>query len=837
MSVKRGRDIALAENKITNPAPLGSVQDENTDTTNIIDDAFSVTNGFTFQPLSAFSSYYGNSGVVEDKSISRFMAKPFEIAAGSFSLTDTATTFNTWDFPYSLLSNTLYHRKLQGYLGFRGTLCVKLQVNAERFQCGRYMVCAVPMGGAPFTTKMLDYFDIHAATLVQRTQLPHTEIDLATQTSCELRLPFLQTADFYSIPRMQATGPDPYDGRSVNWMIRVFPYSKLDSVSGSTTCKYTLWAHYEDVELLGQAIPVELQSGSKTPSEKEAESMGVGPMQSTAVKISKAASYLTPVPVIGAFASQLGWVSDIVANVASVFGWSKPSNLEQQHRFKITNAQYATNVDNIDMSLPLSLSVKNSVKTMSLGMTDQDEMDFTYLAGIPCWQETATWSTSQSEDSQITFLKVSPYCNSSYGAGVFQSIIGGNFFSHLTPAQYLGTKFQLWRGSIIFKFKFVKTEFHSGRLSFDFNPKTAGDIPRLVPDSVAPYVYRDIVDIRTLTEYTVEIPYISDVPYCTTDMSQTSLENYFGNLDVRVIDPLVAPDSVPSSIKILIEVSLGKDAEFAVVNVKGTNTLPKIELQSGLTRSTVIGGSQPKTYQLDTSQMAIGERVSSLRTLLKRFEPLYRERGALPTGSVFTSIFPFGAQYVSNSPGIYFGTNNDLYSELTFMYAFSRGGVRFKFANALNEERSVIAKYFYCGTAYNVASVYNVSTTPNPNVWAQDDVFMRNANYVIETVSPSKWMEVSVPQYSRAHSRCNLIYSFGEGTGASDSLRTRPSHVGLTDNMFLQVSEYLPSAINSASWSTRPPLNLSVFRSGAEDTNFSCFVSIPPMRVFGIGAL
>jgi hypothetical protein len=765
------------------------------------------------------------------------MAKPFEIQAGSFTLSDNPTTFTSWDFPYSLLSNPLYHRKLQGYLGFRGTLCIKLQVNAERFQCGRYMVVAVPTGGAPFTTKILDYFDIHAATLVQRTQLPHTEIDLATQTSCELRLPFLQTADFYSIPRMNATSPSPYDGRATNWLVRIVPYSNLQSVSGSTTCKFTLWAHYEDVELLGQATPVELQSGAKTPSEKEAQSMGVGPVQSTAMKVSKAASYLTPVPVIGAFASQLGWISDIIGNVASVFGWSKPMNLEQQHRFKVTNAQFATNVDNVDMSLPLSLSVKNSVKTIPLGMVEHDELDFAYLAGIPSWQQTLTWSTGQAEDVSIGSFKASPYCVPSYLTGVYTSVVGGQTFSHLTPAQYLGTKFQLWRGSVIFKFKFVKTEFHSGRLSFDFNPKTAGDIYRNVPDSIAPYVYRDIVDIRSLTEYTVEIPYISDVPYCTTDLSGYSLDNAFGMLDIRIIDPLVAPDTVPQSIKILVEVSMGKDFELAVVNVKGTNTLPSIELQSGLTLSTVIGGAKPKTYQLETSQLAIGERISSLRTLLKRFEPLYIEKPNLENGAVFTSIYPFGACYVDDTPSIYFGSNNDLYTELAHIFAFSRGGVRFKIGNAKNEERSVVAKLFYCGIDYSVGQIQTTGTVPVPNVWAQDDVFLRNANYVVETISPSKWIEVSIPQYSRAHSRSNLVYSSANGVGSSDALRARPSLTGLTDNMFLQVSEYLPSATNSAAWSTRPPLILSLFRAGAEDTNFSCFVSIPPMRVFGIGAL
>ena len=43
-------------------------------------------------------------------------------------------------------------------------------------------------------------------------------------------------------------------------------------------------------------------------------------------------------------------------------------------------------------------------------------------------------------------------------------------FMEMVPAAYCASMFAYWRGSVDFVFKFVKTDFHSGRLMFVFNP-------------------------------------------------------------------------------------------------------------------------------------------------------------------------------------------------------------------------------------------------------------------------------------------------------------------------------------------------------------------------------
>jgi len=775
--------------------------------------------------VSQFDNYFSHSSSVESDSIIRYLSKPFEIKVGQFSLGDTATTFTTNLFPYDFLSNTIYHRKVQGFLGFRGTLVLRLQVNGERFQQGRYMLCAVPLGGFTSENKAVDYFNCHAHTLVQRSQLPHAEIDIATQTACELRLPYTMVYDFYSLQLM----PDAF--RDVEYYVKIFPYAPLTTGTGSPNAKFTLWAHYEDVELVGQALPVELQSGrakvkskntmrGANPSEREAKSAGVGPIESMAMKVSKASSYLNAVPFISQFTAPVKWAADITANVASVFGWSAPANLEPQHRFKITNAQYATNVNKVDMSLPLSLDVNASVVAKPEGPVAEDEMDVAYMASIFSYQDQFQWVTGAAEDTRLAIYPVGLW-----PVGAITTTHGGSDFLNLTPAQYLGTMFANWRGSVVFRFKFVKTEFHSGRISFDFNPETRDYISAAITDSVAPYVYRDIVDIRDITEYTLEIPYICNAPYLSTDINNTQT-NKFGTLEIRVIDPLVAPDSVTQGITVLVEMALGKDAEFAVFANQYKITAPEFQLQSGEFK--VIGGMQRRTAQLETSSLAIGEKITNLRTLVKRFVPYSKtpsSTGAICTIAPFSSsLCPFAGGFVS------FVNVPDLYSSLSQVFAFSRGGVRLKISSRNSSIGPVIVKYFYSPIGYDVEDVVVNATVPEPNFWTGDYNFMNYANYVIENLSDFKMVEVSVPQYSKVHSRANIAYYTGTNYPMTRSQR------GLTCDTFVQVGAFNPD-LGPAGVEAAAPVKIDVLRAGAEDTNFSFFVSIPPYATSQYGGV
>lgn len=789
-------------------------------TTQYIEDE-TVAVAHNVEVIDQFAQYFSQSSSSESDSIIRYLSKPCEMQVGQFSIGDLATTFATTKYPYDFMSKTMYHRKIQGFLGFRGTLVLRLQVNAERFQQGRYMLCAVPMGGFTSENKAVDYFNRHAHFLVQRSQLPHAEIDIATQTACELRLPYAMAYDFYSFQLM----PDVF--KDIEYYVKIFPYQRLATGTGGNTAKYTLWAHYENIELIGQALPVELQSGraavkssakGKTNySEKEAERAGVGPVQSMATKISKAASYLNAVPFINEFSAPVKWAADITANVASVFGWSAPANLEPQHRFKITNAQYATNVNKVDMSLPLSLDVGAAVVAKPEGPVAEDEMDIAYLASILSWQNTYAWPASSAEDTQIARLAVGLWPIGTPST----TIHGAESFRNLSPAQFVGTMFANWRGSVVFRFKFVKTEFHSGRLSFEFNPETRDYITPIggITDDLAPYVYREVVDIRNLTELTLEIPYICNAPYLTTDWENTQT-NKFGTLDIRVIDPLVAPDAASQTIYMIVEAALGKDAEFAVFANLLKITAPEFQLQSGEFK--VLGGMTRRKAQVETACLAMGEKITNLRTLVKRFVPYVKtpDAGAVCTIAPFSSyVCPFAGGFVS------FTANPDLYSALCQIYAFSRGGVRLKISSRNNAIGPVIIKLYHCTEGYDVEDVVVNSNIPEPNIWTSDYNFMNYANYVIENLSDFKMAEVSVPQYGKVHSRPSVSYSTGVNYPMTRSQR------GLTSNTFVQVGAFNPD-LTAAGLGEAASVKIDVMRAGAEDTNFSYFVSIPPYAIY-----
>jgi len=57
-----------------------------------------------------------------------------------------------------------------------------------------------------------------------------------------------------------------------------------------------------------------------------------GVVSTVASGVSKIAGALSGVPVVGSIAGSVGWLSDIVSNVASVFGFSRPTSIKENIR-------------------------------------------------------------------------------------------------------------------------------------------------------------------------------------------------------------------------------------------------------------------------------------------------------------------------------------------------------------------------------------------------------------------------------------------------------------------------------------------------------------------------
>lgn len=492
----------------TQTEPMGT--DEVVNTTNFHNDA-GMRSATIVNPKDLAPVFYKDPENLEATSLAFYLGRPIVIQQGQLDINDTPTIFNAMAMPQFMLTKAIYADKPRGRQGFRATMVFRLVVNAERFHQGRYMLTYCPLGGARYgiAQKGNAWVNKHSAYLRQRSQLPKVEFDLNCDSEVTLRVPYASVNDFY-----QFSWANGSTGIGTWGVLRLFPYVNLALSGGSSNCDYTIYGHFEDIEFVGFSdTQIVAQSGNPFQSSvtkrssvtaNEAKKNGVGPIQSVATSVGKIARYLAPVPVLTNFAGTAAWASDIVANVASVFGWSAPLNVEKVSRMMITNYAYYSNVNKVDNSLPLSMTTDNEVVVApGFSSTDDDELDLVRMASIPAHYATVSWPTSSTVGSTLSLYTILP--SNFYSAHVFQT----QTYINYTPLAYVAKFFNEWRGSIVFKIKIVKTEFHSGRLAFAYFPPGYSSSNLAATD----YLHRDIVDIRMHSEITLTIPYSAPTTY------------------------------------------------------------------------------------------------------------------------------------------------------------------------------------------------------------------------------------------------------------------------------------------------------------------------------------
>lgn len=813
-SVTQGGEPSGSSNLYPNTDQVGEGKADVSATTQFISDK-NVVSATTMLPTQINSLVYNSSMDLASQDIKTFLAKPAILLSGSFTTTDTISTFSDINNPFDnfVQSANILKPKLEGFLGFRATTVYKLVVNANRFQQGRYNMCYVHLGGADGTSKTNNWANDHIATLVQRTTLPHVELDLCCDTEAILRIPYNSAMNFYPLQNFSNTGID-----NGAWgILNIYPYVPLAAATGNLTAGFVLYSWFEDVELIGSVVP---QSGRvsmskksrKNETEVEQDSVNIGPVSGALIKVRDASSLLAQVPLLSSYATSVSWISDILASSAKVFGWSKPVILSPSTRVTQNYLPYVASTDGPDTSFPLSLTTENKVG-MANGFsgTDVDEMSFSYLATIPVWDSTVTWSKTDASGTSLYSAVASP------GASVYTTIVNSTTFKHFSPMQFIAEHFNYWRGSMVFKLKFVKTEFHSGRLAICYIPKNTSINNLSVTLSNSVYLQRHIIDIRETNEFTFVVPYVADAPYRNTGSGSDSASAYFY---IFVVDPLVAPDTVSSSVSIIVERCGGNDLEFAVPSITTLNYYQGITPQSGTVdapnvcsnANTTIGNSSICDDGGLNSLHCIGERITSFRTLLKKPNVLLPSAGV--TLANYLNILPFSITSgtvvlaVNTAPPVL----NDLYSRLASCYVYSRGGIRLKYLDNMAVTTTTpiaVALDVRQGSAPLRAaglqwSATNAAGTANSTDQNGMPVVYYRAGYS---------GEVQVPQYHKYHSRVNSECVANSITGYSNnSLSLAPK---------ISVSRYSVPLSTTA--------GTSVLRSVADDGNFGCFLSIPPM--------
>jgi hypothetical protein len=448
------------------------------------------------------------------------------------------------------------------------------------------------------------------------TGYPGVEIDLASNSPVEIKIPYCAPFSHYNLITTFST-------------MGTLNIKALNLIAAGTTPApsifLSIFAWFEDVELsLPTSLPVQVPTLLAQVGNEMSGTLS-GNISNTLSNVSVAAAGLSKDANLGAIAKQVSWAARLASGVASSFGFSKPTNLESNRAVMSLPAKGFTNSNNIDYSQKLSMLADNEIReTSGIFSSSVDEMSIPYVCSKSCiLMSNIAWTASEIPDTVLFEYPVAPGASS--GAG---TII------RPTTLAFVASMFQYWRGGITYRMTAAKTAFHSGRLRVTFHPGVYSTTDPLVYENA----YNWIFDLSTSSEITFTIPYVSNAPYrevAIEDVASPDLlteRHSIGIVTITVLNELrVANSSASSTVPLNLWVAGDKDISFSVPQVRYVPTTDVLLAQIFNETPADISHNEQvvslsdtmfpknKMQMTEAEQLVMGEKVVSLRSLIKRF--------------------------------------------------------------------------------------------------------------------------------------------------------------------------------------------------------------------------
>jgi len=534
--------------------------------------------------------------------LGKFFARPTLIK--TYSWTEAAFADTYFD-PWSLYFNDTYIKsKLNNFYLFRGRLHVKFIVNAAPFYYGALRVCYTPLQG------QVNPINLPGSNrLIPWSQRPGIWILPQDNAGGDLVLPYVFPAEYTRVSNAVEV--------ATMGQINILQYAALASANGATSNGVTIqvYAWLED--------DYEVSMPTNSLAMQSKDEYGNGPVSAPASAVARAASYLHNVPVIGSFAKATTIGASAVSSIAKIFGWTNVPIIEDVKPFK--NIPFhdlaSAHISEPTYKFTLDPKAELSVDPHIVGPSSDDELSFAYLLRRESYLTQATWDTTAAPGALLFSSTVMPAAFSDRGTAIGTGIYGIG----TTPVSWVSECFDQWRGDLVFRFKFIASTFHRGRVRITWDP---------YGDTTATTDYTNvcvtkIVDLSEETDVEFIVPYAQHVAwtsnyslqdvrangnYWSTATARGPVGNSNGSLTVRVLNNLSAPVDT-ASVAMFVNVRGGENLEFA--NPRDMRWgLSTLAMQSGHEDGEMpleLGLVNEKRFELNW-----GEPVHSARLLMRR---------------------------------------------------------------------------------------------------------------------------------------------------------------------------------------------------------------------------
>jgi hypothetical protein len=580
----------------------------------------------------------------EDYSLGEFLSRPTKIA--HYTVTPGAPFTSDTIYPWQLyMTNSRIAKKLDNYSYIQAKLHIKVIVNSTPFIYGSLALSYQPLQEfTPFN----DY------ELIGVTQRPTIWIDLSSSLGGEMVLPFFYYKNW--LPLKESDDIRKMGAFDIYQVVQAL----IANAGITSTPSFTVYAWMEDVRLYGNTVDLAVQASES------------GPVSSVASTVAKASSYFSEIPIIGRFAKSINIGATAVGAIASMFGFTNHPVISDVSPYKSLpfHAFSSAHISNVVDKLTLDPHNELTISPETVGLPQGDELAISYLTSIPALLALPTWGTTSASTTLLFAANVTPTLCQTDTSTANQTTV------HDTPMGNVSRLFSNWRGDLVFHFRLVKTPYHKGRLIVNYDP--TGDIVTTADNNNV--VQTLIVDIAESSEFVIRVPYMAPqnflkvrdtlvTDYAINGGALTTYNDDFhnGRLTVRVLNNLTAPlDTATVTLQCFVyaaenyelsnptPIEVGGPMNFETIQASETNvelsrnSIRTVELFPDIIYHT-MGKSHPTPEHI--YDISMGERVASVRELLRRTEFLNTERVFDGTTGTSHNIYTFLHTKWPQAPG------------------------------------------------------------------------------------------------------------------------------------------------------------------------------------------
>lgn len=631
-----------------------------------------------------------------DTELSNFFSRPIKITSGTWAVGGGIDNyFNPWALYFT---NPRVENRITNYSLLRANLHVKIVVNGNGFYYGRAMASYYPF---PLTDTLST--TTNTADLVTASQRPKIMLDPTTSSGGEMLIPFHSYENNAEVQSGEIAVLGNLWIRSIN---------SLKHANGATDpITYSVFAWAEDVEL---SVLTSMDVTALTPQSGDETDVAnmKGIVSGPATAVSKVAAAMSAIPPIAPFATATSTAAAVVAGIASSMGYCKPAVTKAPEPYRPTpiSTLALTNVPDVTNKLTVDHKQELTIDPIIAGYGEGDLLSIKSIAQRESFLVSFPWAVGTSAETSLSNFRVDPVMwREDSSAYIF------------TAPAAASLPFKYWSGTLNYRFQFVCSAFHKGRVKIVFDPNQIDgteyntNYMRVVDlaEEQDVTVSVGMSQMTTLREHMLPGTDVVGSAYSITSALLTK-SNLKGNgiVGVYVINELTTPDSVANNdISVNVYVSAGDDFEVFVPDDYFQQFVfkPQMGVESEMTGSTLGAKITPDGVNTDepnkpiaqqstnlavdsyahpkTNLVYTGESITSFRTMLKRYN---RWMAIAPNDDLATEIvlklnnFPLlrgnvaGAVHTTGALASYTYCNTVLLHWVTYMFSGWRGSLRYK---------------------------------------------------------------------------------------------------------------------------------------------------------------